>query len=64
MTATYNGTTVNSSSSGSDTWLEYGVGFNQRVGKNQNLYGEITRTACADKVSDNWKANLGWRVSF
>ena len=64
MTATYNGTTVNSSSSGSDTWLEYGVGFNQRVGKNQNLYGEIMRTACADKVSDNWKANLGWRVSF
>ena len=64
MTATYNGTTVNSSSSGSDTWLEYGVGFNQRVGKNQNLYGEITRTACADKVSDKWKANLGWRASF
>ena len=44
--------------------LEYGGGFNQRVGKNQNLYGEIMRTACADKVSDNWKANLGWRVSF
>ena len=64
MTATYNGTTVNSSSSGSDTWLEYGVGFNQRIASNQNLYGEITRTAWADKVSDNWKANLGWRVSF
>ena len=64
MTASYSGTTVSSSSSGSDTWLEYGIGFNQRIASNQNLYGEITRTAWADKVSDNWKANLGWRVSF
>lgn len=64
MTANYNGTTVSSDSSGSDTWIEYGVGFNQRIGQSQNLYGEITRSACADKVSDDWKANLGWRVSF
>lgn len=64
MNASYNGTTVSSSSSGSDTWLEYGVGFDQRIAKDQNLYGEITRSAFADKVSDKWKANLGWRVSF
>lgn len=64
MTATYSGTTVNRAFSGSDTWLEYGVGFNQRLAKSQNLYGEITRTAGADKFSDSWKANLGWRNSF
>ncbi len=64
MTAAYSGTTVRSTSSGSDTWLEYGIGFNQHIGKSQNLYGEVTRTAGADKVSDSWKANLGWRNSF
>lgn len=64
MTATYSGTTVSSSSSGSDTWLEYGVGFDRRIASNQNLYGEISRSAFADKVSDKWKANLGWRISF
>ncbi len=64
MTAAYSGTTVSRASSGSDTWLEYGIGFNQRIAKSQNLYGEITRTAGADKVSDSWKANLGWRNSF
>ncbi len=64
MTATYNGTTISSVSSGRDTWVEYGIGFDQRIGTRQNLYGEITRSAWADKVSDAWKANLGWRVSF
>ena len=64
MTANYNGTTVQKQTSGSDTWLEYGLGFDQRLAKNQNLYGEITRAAFADKISDKWKANLGWRMSF
>ena len=64
MTANYQTETVQKANSGSDTWLEYGVGFDQRVANNQNLYGEISRSAFADKVSDKWKANLGWRISF
>ncbi|MDD4599517.1 hypothetical protein SDC9_03957 [bioreactor metagenome] len=47
-----------------DTWFEYGIGFNTKLSKNNNLYGEITKTAGADKVTEKWKANLGYRHSF
>lgn len=47
-----------------DTWFEYGVGFNRKLSKNGNLYGEITKTAGADKVVEKWKANVGYRHSF
>ncbi|WP_019880336.1 autotransporter outer membrane beta-barrel domain-containing protein [Succinispira mobilis] len=47
-----------------DTWFEYGVGFNHKLSKNGNLYGEITKTAGADKVVEKWKANVGYRHSF
>lgn len=47
-----------------DTWFEYGIGFNAKLSGNNNLYGEITKTAGADKVTEKWKANLGYRHSF
>ena len=47
-----------------DTWFEYGIGFNTKLSENNNLYGEITKTAGADKVTEKWKANLGYRHSF
>jgi outer membrane autotransporter protein len=47
-----------------DTWYEYGIGFNSQIGEANNLYGEITKTAGADKVSDKWKATIGLRHAF
>lgn len=47
-----------------DTWMEYGIGFNLKTAPQQNLYGELTRTAMADKLSENWRVNLGYRWSF
>ena len=47
-----------------DTWLEYGIGFNQKLNADTNLYGEISKTARADKVTEKWKANIGFRHSF
>jgi outer membrane autotransporter protein len=47
-----------------DTWYEYGIGFNSQIGEANNLYGEITKTAGTDKVSDKWKATIGLRHAF
>ena len=47
-----------------DTWLEYGVGFNQKLGKQTNLYGEVSATAGANKLTEKWKFNVGMRYSF
>ena len=47
-----------------DTWMEYGIGFNFQTAPQQNLYAELTRTALADKLSENWRVNLGYRWSF
>lgn len=47
-----------------DTWLEYGIGFNQKLNADNNLYGEISKTAGADKITEKWKANIGFRHSF
>lgn len=47
-----------------DTWMEYGIGFNFQTAPQQNLYGELTRTALADKMSENWRVNLGYRWNF
>lgn len=46
-----------------DTWLEYGIGFNTKVSKIDNLYGEISKTT-GDKAVDKWKADIGYRHSF
>ena len=48
----------------SDTWFEYGVGFNQKLGKQANLYGEVSSTAGANKLSEKWKFNIGMRYTF
>lgn len=60
----YGDYTNRTSESMKDTWIEYGVGFNQKISKDNNIYGEITKTAGADKVNEKWKANLGYRHSF
>ena len=63
MRAAYGSTSIDRSYSARDSYFEYGVGFARRVGR-ADLYGEISRTAGADAISEKWKANLGVRVEF
>lgn len=64
VTTSYGGYENHTSESMKDTWIEYGIGFNQKLNESNNLYGEITKTAGADKVTEKWKANIGFRHSF
>ena len=63
MRAAYGSTSIDRSYSAQDSYFEYGVGFARRVGR-ADLYGELSRTAGADAISEKWKANLGVRVEF
>lgn len=62
-TASYGATTIDSAIDGKDTWLEYGVGFNNKLSKGTDLYGEIERTS-GSVVRTKWRANVGLRYSF
>lgn len=62
-TASYGATTIDSAIDGKDTWLEYGVGFNNKLSKGTDLYGEIERTS-GSIVRTKWRANVGLRYSF
>ncbi|MCH3958245.1 MAG: autotransporter outer membrane beta-barrel domain-containing protein [Selenomonas sp.] len=64
VAAGYGSYSKRSSESFKDSWFEYGIGFSQKLASNQNLYGEFTQTAGADKMKESWKANLGFRLSF
>ena len=46
-----------------DTWLEYGVGFNAKLDKNVNLYGELERST-GSEIKTKWRGNLGLRCTF
>ena len=63
MRAAYGATSIDRSYSARDSYFEYGVGFARRVGR-ADIYGELSRTAGADAISEKWKANLGVRVEF
>ena len=61
--ASYGDVTRNYTTGGSDTWIEYGIGFNNQLSKGTNLYGEIERTT-GSLVKTKWRTNLGLRYSF
>lgn len=61
--ASYGDVTRNYTTGGSDTWIEYGIGFNNQLSKGTNLYGEIERTT-GSIVKTKWRTNLGLRYSF
>lgn len=63
VTATYGDVSRNSTVETKDTWLEYGIGFNTKAGKDLNLYGEVERTT-GSEVKTKWRGNLGVRCSF
>lgn len=63
VNARYENTKVNSSISGEDTWLEYGVGFDVKVKEDTAIYGRVQRTT-GDVVKNKWHASVGIRYTF
>lgn len=61
--ASYGNVTRTYESGGSDTWVEYGIGFNSKLNKSTNLYGEVEKTT-GSIVKTKWRANVGVRYSF
>lgn len=61
--ASYGDVTRSYAGGGSDTWLEYGIGFNAKMSKGTNLYGEIEKTT-GSVIRTKWRANMGVRYSF
>ncbi|MEE1475072.1 autotransporter outer membrane beta-barrel domain-containing protein [Fusobacterium sp.] len=61
--ARYENTKVNSSISGEDTWVEYGVGFDVKVKEDTAIYGRVQRTT-GDVVKNKWHASVGIRYTF
>ena len=63
LRAQYGSTSIDRSYTARDSYFEYGLGFTRRVDR-ADLYGEFSRTAGADVISEKWKANLGVRIEF
>ena len=63
IAAGYQGVSKNSTLDLQDTWLEYGVGFNAKLDKNVNLYGELERST-GSEIKTKWRGNLGLRCTF
>lgn len=61
--ARYGNTKVNSSISGEDTWVEYGVGFDVKVKEDTAIYGRVQSTT-GDVVKNKWHASIGLRYTF
>lgn len=63
MTAGYKDVSMTSNIDMQDTWLEYGVGFNSKLDKNVNLYGELERST-GSAIKTKWRGNIGLRCTF
>ena len=63
LTATYGGTVKPYHESLKDTWVEYGLGFNTKVGPDVNLYGELEKST-GSAIENKWRANVGLRYAF
>lgn len=63
MTAGYKDVSMTSNIDMQDTWLEYGVGFNSKLDKNVNLYGEVERST-GSEIKTKWRGNIGLRCTF
>lgn len=61
--ASYGDVTRSYAGGGSNTWMEYGIGFNAKMSKGTNLYGEIEKTT-GSVIRTKWRANMGLRYSF
>lgn len=63
MTAGYKDVSMTSNIDMQDTWLEYGFGFNSKLDKNVNLYGEVERST-GSEIKTKWRGNIGLRCTF
>ncbi|MGM9582019.1 MAG: autotransporter outer membrane beta-barrel domain-containing protein [Anaerovibrio sp.] len=63
MTAIYGTTVKPYHESLKDTWVEYGLGFNTKVGPDVNLYGELEKST-GSAIENKWRANIGLRYAF
>ena len=61
--ARYQDIKVNSSISGEDTWVEYGVGFDAKVKEDTAVYGRLQKST-GDVVKNKWHASVGIRYTF
>ena len=61
--ARYQDIKVNSSISGEDTWVEYGVGFDVKVKEDTAVYGRLQKST-GDVVKNKWHASVGIRYTF
>lgn len=61
--ARYQDIKVNSSISGEDTWIEYGVGFDVKVKEDTAVYGRLQKST-GDVVKNKWHASVGLRYIF
>lgn len=61
--ARYQDIKVNSSISGEDTWVEYGVGFDVKVKEDTAIYGRLQKST-GDVVKNKWHASVGLRYTF
>ena len=61
--ARYQDIKVNSSISGEDTWVEYGVGFDVKVKEDTAVYGRLQKST-GDIVKNKWHASVGIRYTF
>ncbi len=61
--ARYQDIKVNSSISGEDTWIEYGVGFDVKVKEDTAVYGRLQKST-GDVVKNKWHASVGLRYTF
>ena len=48
---------------GQDTWFEYAIGGNYKVGNNAYVYADVERSAGGD-IDVDWRANIGARFVF
>ena len=48
---------------GRDTWFEYAIGGNYKVGNNAYVYADVERSAGGD-IDVDWRANIGARFVF
>ena len=63
VNAGYQDIKVNSSISGEDTWVEYGVGFDVKVKEDTAVYGRLQKST-GDVVKNKWHASVGIRYTF
>lgn len=57
-------TTLTRSQDFKRNYWSYGVGFNQKIGEHQNVYGDLTFSSGGGAIKEKYRWNIGYRVNF